>query len=139
MPEIELGDVAGQQQKLSELYGERLTVVCFWSGQAPSSIQQLQDMAPEIIDVFGDQGVKVVTINYGQTAAEAEAVAESADADVPILLDPDGTAFAKVATRYLPRTYLLDRDGRIIWFDLEYSSDTRRQLVQAIQYALAQP
>ena len=139
MPEIELQDVTGQQQKLSDLYGERLTVVCFWSSRAPSAIQQLQDMEPEIIKVFGGQGVKVATVNNGQTADEAKEAAASANANVPILLDQDGNAFAKVASRYLPRTYLLDGDGKIIWFDLEYSSDTRRHLIEAIQYSLAQP
>jgi hypothetical protein len=36
----------------------------------------------------------------------------------------------------LPRTYLLDSSGKILWFDLEYSRSTRRELNQAIRYVL---
>ena len=50
-----------------------------------------------------------------------------------MLLDSEGEALAKVATRRLPRTYLLDKKGKILWFDMEYSASTRRDLRDAIR------
>jgi hypothetical protein len=43
-----------------------------------------------------------------------------------------------VASEKLPRTYLLDASGKILWFDIEYSRTTRQQLLSAIRFSLAQ-
>jgi len=32
----------------------------------------------------------------------------------------------------LPWTFVLDANGKIVWFDLEYSLSTRRELQQAL-------
>jgi peroxiredoxin len=139
LPDFELQDAEGKSHRLSSLFGDRLTAVCFWSGKSPAAVQQLQDMGPEILDAFAKQGLAVIAINYGQSAAAAKRVAEQTGFTSPLLLDPQGAAFSQVATRHLPRTYLLDREGKVVWFDLEYSPSTRRHLRQAIEYTLSQP
>ena len=63
---------------------------------------------------------------------------EKLDARFPNLLDDKGVALGAVATRKLPRTYLLDASGKILWFDIEYSNTTRRELREAIQFVLNQ-
>ena len=55
---------------------------------------------------------------------------------VPVLLDPEGDLLAKVSTGRLPRTYLVDEKGKILWFDMEYSNTTRRDLRDAIRVSL---
>jgi hypothetical protein len=49
------------------------------------------------------------------------------------LLDAEGRAFAEVGSEKLPRTYLVDAQGKILWFDIEYSLSTRRELHQALR------
>ncbi len=36
----------------------------------------------------------------------------------------------------MPRTYLVDSQGKILWFDMEYSRSTRRDLRDAIRVVL---
>jgi peroxiredoxin len=139
LPNFQLQDPEGKSHTLHSLFGDRFTVVCFWSGELPAAVQQLQDTGPEIIDVFSDQGLAVVSINFGQSANEVRRVTQQTGFTAPVLLDPNGAALARVATRYLPRTYLLDSEGKVVWFDQEYSPSTRRHLKQAIEYSLAQP
>ncbi|MEK6248658.1 MAG: peroxiredoxin family protein, partial [Planctomycetales bacterium] len=50
LPDFELADIDGKQQKFSELLGDRFTVVCFWSGDVPAAFQQLQDLGPDVVD-----------------------------------------------------------------------------------------
>ena len=64
---------------------------------------------------------------------------EQTDFSEKVLMDPQGKALAQVATRYLPRTYLVDAAGKIVWFDMEYSPSTRRQLIQAIECTVDEP
>ena len=139
LPDLQLADPEGQSHSLHSLLGDRVTVVCFWSGQSPAAVQQLQDTGPEIVDLFKDQGLEVVSINYGQSADEIRKVTQETDFSEKVLMDPQGKALAKVATRYLPRTYLVDSEGKIVWFDMEYSPSTRRHLLQAIEYSMDTP
>jgi len=139
LPNFRLADAEGTSHSLHSLLGDEMTVVCFWSSESPAAIQQLRDTGPEIVDPFAEQGLAVVSINYGQTPAEVLKVTEEADFAGKVLLDPKGQALAQVATRYLPRTYLVDGDGKIVWFDMEYSPSTRRHLIQAIECSLDEP
>jgi hypothetical protein len=58
------------------------------------------------------------------------------------LLDSKGELFARIAKdpklKWMPRTYLLDAGGRILWFDVEYSRPMRRDLVEAIRVTLGE-
>ena len=139
LPEMQLTDSDGKSHSLHALLGDRVTVVCFWSGESPAAVQQLQDTGPEIVGPFKDRGVEVVSINYRQSAEEIRKVTEETEFSETVLMDPKGEALAKVATRYLPRTYLVDAAGKIVWFDMEYSPSTRRQLIQAIECTVDEP
>lgn len=140
MPNIELPALAdGKPVKLSSLFGEKATVVVFWSGDRRMAREQLADMGPEVVAPFGKAGVAVVGIAVGMPAADARAALEAAGAEFPNLLDAEGKAFALVGSVKLPRTYLLDAKGKILWFDIEYSLGTRRELNQALRAIAGEP
>lgn len=138
MPDVELPDLDGQPQALSKLRGEKLTVVAFWTAGHPYAVEELADLGPAVSDQFDDQGVAVVGINEKNSPAEVQQVVDRVGASFPILIDKDGVAWSKVAAKKLPRTYLLDADGKILWFDMEYSRSTRRDLLRAIRFQLSQ-
>ena len=64
---------------------------------------------------------------------------QAAGVDFTNWLDADGNAFAQVGSQKLPRTYLLDPTGKILWFDIEYSLGTRRELNQALRAVAGEP
>jgi peroxiredoxin len=136
MPAIELPDLQGVKTPLSSLFGKKLTIVVFWNSRNPYAVEELGDLGPMIASRFGSFGVNIVGINERDPEAAARNAIATSGAKFPNLLDTDGKAFEKLATGELPRTYLLDAGGKILWFDLEYSRSTRRDLKHAIQYAL---
>jgi peroxiredoxin len=129
MPEIELPKVdGGEKTKLASLLGKKATVVVFWKSDRRMAREQLADVAADVIEPFGKEGVEVVGIAVNETAASAAEALAKAGAKYTTLLDADGKAFAKVGSERLPRTYVLDTKGNIVWFDIEYSLTTRREL-----------
>ncbi len=137
-PGLELADLDGQSRNFGDLLGERLTIVAFWNSKLPTSVEELAGLQSRFLSEFGDQGVSIVAVNVGDEPVVAKELAKQSGATYPQLADPDRQAFAKVATEKLPRTYLLDASGKILWFDIEYSRTTRQQLLSAIRYCLAQ-
>jgi len=133
MPELALKSLAGETVSLKELRGNHLTVVVFWTTRLALASEQFERLGFEVALPFKELGVRVVAVNVGDPVEQIE-LHEVAEDDVTCVLDPDGSATAKVATDKLPRTYLIDSDGRILWFDIGYSRTTRRQLKNAVFY-----
>ena len=138
MPEIKLPDLSGNPTQLASLYGEKLTVVVFWSGNVAPAREELADLGPDVAVPHSGQGLKVVGIAVGETAESAQGRLEDAEAMYPNLIDTEGLAFSKVGTEKLPRTFLLDAQGKILWFDIEYSRSTRRELRDGIAFTLGE-
>jgi peroxiredoxin len=140
MPDVALPQLGEQAPaKLSDLSGKRATVVVFWNADRRMAREQLADMTPDVVQPFGKAGVAVVGIVVGAQAADAQAALEDAGAEFTSLLDAEGEAFAQVGSEKLPRTYLLDPRGRILWFDIEYSHGTRRELNEALRAVAGEP
>jgi len=143
LPEAELADLAGVTKPLAALQGEKLTAVLFWTrGESMfaqmAATQVLQDLQKDVAEPYGEKGVSVVAINVNDEVEAARENVEEAAAAFANLSDPEGEYFAEVATEGLPRVYLLDAEGKIIWLDLEFSRTTRRNLLQAIQVELGE-
>jgi len=145
MPEGELPDLAGNLHGLGSLYGPKLTVLCFWRVGTTHkarmmATEALQDLMSDVAEPFGKKGVAVIGIDVGDPADEVKQHVAEAGATFPNLLDPKGDLFVKIATdrKMMPRTYVLDAGGRILWYDVEHSRAMGRDLVQAIRVALGE-
>ena len=136
MPELSLPDLNGDEKSLVDLYGEKLTVVVFWNSKNVYGAEQFMRLGAETVDRFSGFGVSVVAINVSDDFASVKTIANWAENRVLCLLDEDREALNKVATSKLPRTYVLDAEGKIIWFDIEYSLGTSRELRNALFYFL---
>jgi len=145
MPEVELPDLEGDMHSLADLYGEKLTVLFFWTtGDSmfadQAAINKLESLQVDIAEPYTEQGVRVLAINEHDEAEAVRKLVEQAGAPPKgNFQDPEGTFFAELATEKLPRVYLLDAEGKILWFDLgfsEFAGVTRDNLKQAIEALL---
>jgi hypothetical protein len=126
MPNAELRDMSGSY---------KLTVICFWDSEGTSGLQAISELEKYIVEPYAEKGVAVIGINPRDQQWTIKEKAKLAEAKFPMLQD-DGAYFNKVATEMLPRVYLIDSNGKILWFDTEYSRTMRRDLTQGIDAAL---
>jgi len=143
MPEAELPALDGQSYQLGALRGGQVTIVCFWtSGTTPygrlRTVGMLEDLARDYGEPFAEKGVRVIGIYEGDAAELARREVEEAKVQFPILLDPGGNYFARVATQKLPRIYVVDSQAKIRWLDTEYSEITRENLRQTVEVLLGE-
>ena len=131
-PATELPRLGGSLTKLSSLYGQQATVVLFWQDDRWMSRMALDDLAQHVAADLDSEQVAVVGIAVGQSAGAAQRLLSEVKADFPQLLDSSGSALAEVGSVALPRLYVLDPAGKIVWFDIEYSESTRRELVRTL-------
>lgn len=129
LPAMELPKADGSgNTKLGDLFGKKATVVVFWKGDRRMAREQLADIGPDVIEPFSKEGVSVVGVAVNETPETATQTLSKAKAKFVNLVDGDGKAFIQVGRDNLPRTFVLDSSGKIVWFDIAYSLATRREL-----------
>jgi peroxiredoxin len=144
LPKIELPDLADKTHPLDSLYGKKLTVVCAWAGTSRraqlEAADTLRSLTNEIALPFANKGVQVIGIeivsnDLSEGAKELQKTVTKLP--FPCLVDMKGDFLAQIAKDHkLPRVFLLDAQGKILWFDVEFSRFTREDLVQGIRAAL---
>jgi peroxiredoxin len=138
MPDAELTNLEGKGVALRSSLGKKLTVVLFWQSENMYSTQALGRLEEDVAKPFAEKGVRAIGVSVKDSPEAARKAIEEAGAKYVNLLDPKGVHFAKVATEKIPRVYLLDAAGKILWFDTEYSSSTQRDLERAIKDKLGE-
>ena len=131
-PELTLPNLAGGAQPLKELFGEKATLIVFWKASNPYAIEELAHLQRSIVEQFAPQGARVIAIDVQDAPSAVQGVVERLQLKCPVMLDADGKAYAQLATGMFPRTYVIDESGKIVWFDIEYSLSTRRELLRAL-------
>jgi peroxiredoxin len=131
-PSIELPQIAGAPVQLSSLAGQKATVILLWTPGHWMSRTALADIAKDVGAQAGNSGIGLVGVVESKNAADAQAEMAKYGAIFPQLLDADGVAFDQVGSIALPRVYVLDAQQKIVWFDIEYSEATRRELHETL-------
>lgn len=133
---------SGETKKLSELAGEKATVVVFWNKDCPyveganGASAAIQKFAKE----YADKGVKVVAIDGGVNNPEAANTEYAKNLGIPLLLNPDSSVAAKFNARYTPQTFVLDKDMKVQYtgaFHTGSGADARAHVENAVKDIIA--
>jgi peroxiredoxin len=149
LPNVKLPDRDGKKvHPLADLYGKKLTIVCLWTGASPelrrAATPALKSLPADVAKPFRRNGVQVIGIEVtGYLVDDAEEWSDiqetAASLPFPCLEDPKGLVLSGVCKDdKMPRVYLLDAKGRILWFDVGFSPATKSNLVRGIRVALGE-
>ena len=125
LPDIGMRTSRGQEASFDQLKGEKLTVIAVHPVPGKWMTQTLlQDLGREIARPYAGDGVRVISVGIGRVGQPMAGV-------TPVLA---GELKLKetLGTGRMPRVYVVDKEGRIVWFDIEYSLSTRRELQQVV-------
>ena len=132
LPPIQLPRLGSETTDLATLAGKRATVVLFWQPDRWMARTALGDLSA--LTGGQDTGlISIVGVAVGQPAGEVQSQLADVGITFPQLCDTEGSAFAQIGSATLPRIYVLDHLGKIVWFDIEYSQSTHRELLQTIK------
>ena len=107
-----------------------------WCGPCLSEIPRLET---EIWQRYKDHGLTVIAIGVGELDEAVGEFQTKHGLSCPIAADPEQQVFARFATGYIPRNYLIRTDGRIVYQSVGYSEASFTELEEAIKRELTQP
>ncbi len=109
-PDFTLTSLSGQQARLSELRG-RVVLLDFWATWCPPcrvSMPHLEKLRQE----FAQKGLTVLGVTT-EDADTVEPFIREHKITFPILLDPDGVAARAYRVTAIPRSLIIDREGKV--------------------------
>lgn len=136
---VGVGDVApdftvtlldGSSVTLSELIENEVLLV-FFSHTCPDCKALFSDIAAARGD-FESKGVRVVAISRGGDESEVRKFVDSNGYWFDVAVDEHREIYNLYATMYVPRAYMIDKQGVVVCATVEYSEEYVSELLAAI-------
>lgn len=126
----------GSQLKLSELRG-KVVLLNFWATWCPPCRQELTRVQKDLIDRFAGRDFLFLPVSRGEKRSDVAAFREKTEYDFPMGLDSTRTIYDRYATNFIPRNFLIDRDGTVVAATIGYSPEEFDKLIATIERTLS--
>ena len=141
VPDFRVQTLDGQDVSAASARGQVLVLDFFATWCGPCMVE-MPDLQSKVYERFRGQPVIVLAIGREHTEAELRAFRESHPTlTLPMAADPARATYGKFATEFIPRTYVIGPDGKILYQESGYtignSGGAIAPIVAAITKAVA--
>lgn len=125
----------GSTVTLSELKG-KVVWLNFWATWCPPCREELKRVQQDVIDRYADEPFVFLPISRGETHETVAAFREQQGYTFAMGLDPERKIYDRFASNYIPRNFLIDKEGRIAMVTVGYEPEEFDLMVEAVQLYL---
>lgn len=133
-PDFTVEMLDGSKVTLSALQGKP-TLLIFWATWCPPCRLELSKLQEHIIDRYGDK-INVLPISRGEERAKVEGYISKMGYTFAVGLDGDQSIYNKYATNYIPRCFVIDANGKVLYSGVGYDETVAKEVEQNIDKAL---
>ena len=136
LPEFELKSSVYGDIKPADLKGKVVLVSLFatWCGPCQKELAEVQSaLWPKYKD---NKNFKMLVIGREHTDEDLQKYNERKKFSFPLYPDPKREVFSLFAEKSIPRAYLFDKEGKLIYASMGYTEEEFKKLLEAIEKAL---
>jgi peroxiredoxin len=136
-PDFSCQTLAGSEFALSKEKG-KVVLINFFATWCGPCMAEMPHLDKEISQKFGSRtDFKLVAIGREHSAAELAKFVKEKNFSLPIAPDPKRDIYGKYATQYIPRNFVIGKDGKIKFSSVGYSEKDFQELIEVIQKEVA--
>lgn len=134
LPEFELKDIYGKVVKINDLTANGPVIISFWATWCAPCKKELEAIHEVYIDWQEETNVTLVAVSIDdeKTKARVPAYVNGKGWDYVVLLDPNGDFKRTMGVNIVPHTFLVDKEGNIVYTHNSYSPGDEDKLYQEI-------
>ena len=118
-----------------EMFGE-VVLLNFWATCCPPCRQELERVQSDVIDRFAGRDFVFLPISRGETHQTVAAFREKTGYSFPMGLDPSQTVYDRYASNYIPRNFVIDRNGKVVLASVGYDPEEFDEMIKTIEKTL---
>ena len=135
-PDFSVELLNGETLTLSALRG-RVVLLDFWATWCPPCRQELARVQNDLLDRFADRDFVFLPISRGEERATVEAFRTKQGYGFDMGLDPTRAIYDRYASNFIPRNFLIDRDGKVVVASVGYEPEEFEALIETIEQTLS--
>lgn len=127
-PDFTVQMLDGTRYTLSDLTAQgKVVMVTFWATWCPPCRQELSHMQEAIFDRYKGTDLVVLPISRGDDPNKVRSLLDKMGITFNVGLDQSQDIYRLYASNYIPRTYIIDRNGRVAYFAVGYDDEVAEQ------------
>lgn len=134
-PDFSYINEAGKKVQLSHLQGNVVLLHFFTTWCAPC-IREMPMLETEVWDLYKEKKFTVLSFGIGHNDEELNKWASAKKLSFPIYADREKRIYDLYATSYIPRSYIIDENGTIVYALMGYDPVRFAQLTEEINSRL---
>ena len=134
-PDFSVEMLDGRTIKLSELRG-KVVMLCFWATWCPPCRQEMAHLQEGVIDHFAGKDLVVLPISRGEKRDVVEKFLADNGYTFGVGLDPERAIYDLYASNFVPRTFIINKRGKVVYRVAGYDEETAEAVNAAIAKAL---
>ncbi len=131
-PNFEVQMFDGSTIKLSDLKG-KVVLLNFWATWCPPCRAELARVEKDIIEKFKGQDFVFIPVSRGEKKETVAAFREKMGYTFPMGLDTDSRVYGEYAKTYIPRNFLIDKEGKVVKASVGYDEAEFAELIKLIE------
>ena len=134
-PDFELTMFDGSVVKYADLKG-KVVLLNFWATWCPPCRAELARVEKDIIEKFKGEDFVFLPVSRGEKKETVAAFREKMGYTFPMGLDTDSSIYKKYAETYIPRNFLIGKDGKVVKASVGYDEAEFAELIKEIEEQL---
>lgn len=135
LPAVDIKDLQGGVFNTGDIKNDGPTIVSFWATWCKPCVLELNTIAEDYIDWQEETGVKLVAISIddARNTAKVAPYVNGQAWDYDVYLDANGDFKRAMNVNLIPYTFLLDKEGNIVWEHNSYAPGDEVELYEQVK------
>lgn len=136
LPEFTAKALAGTDISSADLKG-KVALINFWATWCGPCKAEMPLMQKEIFEKIKDKNFVMAAISRGEETDLVKRFIELNKYTFPIYLDKETTVYKLFASKYIPRNFVIGKDGKVKWSSIGFRQEEFDEMIKVIKKELA--